>query len=302
MTDAIATGLRSDVLVSRLKSAEAERARLLAMRELRVSEPRRVSAATIERRVKRMRHWLAQGGDLARSVLLEIFRDRIWPQPDGAGRYRWAVFSDGVGTALFDRPALEFPVQGADPAGVGSYGSGGRIWAVPGRPQSTRVKLRFEGQAAMCRAGLRGGRVTCVRADIACLARMSSHIAYKSSSNFLACSSRTRCISSMIGSRGIFFPPVISRRQTAQDSRFSPSAAVNCCPRGSAPREAAGVRERRRRKLQSFSNAPGFQVWEFAKDLFRRHAPRRAAGLSSCGARIALATAPEPSARRYSRP
>ena len=126
MTDAIAKGLLSEALVARLKSAEAERARLLAMRESPVSEPRRVSAATIERRVKLMRHRLAQGGDLARSVLLEIFPDRIWLQPDGVGRHLWAVFSDGVGAALFDRPALVFPVQGADPAGVGNYGSGGR--------------------------------------------------------------------------------------------------------------------------------------------------------------------------------
>ena len=127
ITDAIAKGLVSDALASRLKAAEAERARLLAVREKPVSEPRRMSAATIERRVQLMRQRIARGGDLARSVLQEIFPGRIWLQPDGMGRHLWAVFSDGVGAALFDRPALGFPLQAADSAGVGNSGSGGRI-------------------------------------------------------------------------------------------------------------------------------------------------------------------------------
>lgn len=54
ITDAIAKGLVSDALASRLKAAEAERARLLAVREKPVIKPRRISAATIERRVQLM--------------------------------------------------------------------------------------------------------------------------------------------------------------------------------------------------------------------------------------------------------
>lgn len=127
ITDAIAKGLVSDALASRLKAAEAERGRLLAMREKPASEPRRISAATIERRVEMMKRRLRQGGDIARSALLEIFPDRIHLQPDGSGRHLWAVFADGVGAALFDQPPVVFPTQVADSIRVGNNGSGGRI-------------------------------------------------------------------------------------------------------------------------------------------------------------------------------
>ncbi len=84
ITDAIVKGLVSDALASRLKAAEAERGRLLAMRERPASEPRRISAATIERRVEMMKRWLRQGGDIARSAPGDFPR----PHSPAARRFR----------------------------------------------------------------------------------------------------------------------------------------------------------------------------------------------------------------------
>ncbi len=111
ITDAIANGLVSDALAARMKAAEAERSRLLTMREKPVSEPRRITPATIERRVEMMKRQLRQGGDIARGALLESFPTRMHLQPDGSGRYLRAVHADGVGAALFDQPPAAFPTR-----------------------------------------------------------------------------------------------------------------------------------------------------------------------------------------------
>jgi hypothetical protein len=58
-----------------------------------------------EKRRARMLDRLRQGGEIARGVLREVFPDSIWLQPDGSGRFLWAVFADGLGQALFDRPS-----------------------------------------------------------------------------------------------------------------------------------------------------------------------------------------------------
>jgi hypothetical protein len=59
-----------------------------------------------------MRERLAQGGDIARGVLRELFPNEIWLQPDTSGRFLWAVFDDGIGAALFDYGdiAERFPI------------------------------------------------------------------------------------------------------------------------------------------------------------------------------------------------
>ena len=48
---------------------------------------------------------LRQGGEIARGVLQDVFPDSIWLEPDPAREFFWAVFADGVGAALFDRPS-----------------------------------------------------------------------------------------------------------------------------------------------------------------------------------------------------
>ena len=66
---------------------------------------------------------LRQGGEIARGVLQDVFPDSIWLEPDPAREFFWAVFADGVGAALFDRPSSleQYPYREM------SYGSGGRI-------------------------------------------------------------------------------------------------------------------------------------------------------------------------------
>lgn len=72
--DAIAKGLLSDALATRLTAAEAERARLLAAQSKPVSGPRRISPATLEKRVEMMRRRVREGGDVSRAALRELLR------------------------------------------------------------------------------------------------------------------------------------------------------------------------------------------------------------------------------------
>ncbi len=78
ITDAIAKGLLSDALAIRLRAAEVERTRLLAAQSAPLSEARRPPPMPIEKRVALMRQRLANGGDIARSVLREVFPEMIW--------------------------------------------------------------------------------------------------------------------------------------------------------------------------------------------------------------------------------
>jgi site-specific DNA recombinase len=94
ISDAIAKGLLSDALAARLKAAEAERARLLAERSKPPAVPRMLSVEAIERRRADLLRRLAEGGDIARSVLRELFPNAIQLEPDELGRYLWAVFVD----------------------------------------------------------------------------------------------------------------------------------------------------------------------------------------------------------------
>lgn len=90
--DAIAKGLVSAALAARLQAAEAERGRLMAARAKLASEPRMLSPETIERRIAAIKRRLAQGGDVARSVLRELFPHAILVQPDPSGAHLWAEF------------------------------------------------------------------------------------------------------------------------------------------------------------------------------------------------------------------
>jgi site-specific DNA recombinase len=123
--DAIAKGLVSEALASRLQAAEADRARLIALQQKPTREPGKLSAATIERRVEMMRKRLAEGGEIARGALREVLPNPIWLEPDVSGRFLWATFRDGVGAALFEREDVlgSFPIVGK----VGECGSGGAL-------------------------------------------------------------------------------------------------------------------------------------------------------------------------------
>ena len=58
-------------------------------------EPRKVSTESVERRVKQMRERLAKAGEVANSVLRELFPRGLWLEPDDSGRLLWAVFEWG---------------------------------------------------------------------------------------------------------------------------------------------------------------------------------------------------------------
>lgn len=79
---------------------------------------RRANTEPVARRIDRMRARLAEGGDVARDVLAELFPTSIWLEDNGEQFY--AVFEDGLGSALFGELARpeEFQV-------VENNGSGG---------------------------------------------------------------------------------------------------------------------------------------------------------------------------------
>jgi len=69
----------------------------------------RQSAATLGRCVTDMRQRLAKDGEIARSVLREVFPQSIWLEPIASGRIEWAVFADLLGAALFDQRVTAEP-------------------------------------------------------------------------------------------------------------------------------------------------------------------------------------------------
>jgi hypothetical protein len=109
--DAIAKGLLSDALASRLRAAEAERGRLGAAAQAKPAEPRKLSTESVERRVEVMRGRLAKVGEIAWAALRELFPRAIWLEPDESGKFLWAVFEVGeeiLRSALFDDPAYRW--------------------------------------------------------------------------------------------------------------------------------------------------------------------------------------------------
>jgi hypothetical protein len=56
----------------------------------------------VSKRVALVRQRLAQGGEVARAALRELFPESIWLQANPVRRHFYACFEDGVGAALFD--------------------------------------------------------------------------------------------------------------------------------------------------------------------------------------------------------
>jgi site-specific DNA recombinase len=125
--DAIAKGLLSDALVARLKTAEADRTRLLAAQSKPVSEPRKLAPATIERRVEMMRRRLREGGDVARSALRELLRGESIYLEAAGGHLEALLNEEGLAVALLELPVAARGVFELDAQPVGNNGSGGRI-------------------------------------------------------------------------------------------------------------------------------------------------------------------------------
>jgi hypothetical protein len=80
--------------------------------------------ASAEERAELMRRRLAQGGDIGRAALRELFPKSIWLEDSGR-HYFGAFFDDGIGAALYDWwPDLStFPI--VEDHQVGDSGSGG---------------------------------------------------------------------------------------------------------------------------------------------------------------------------------
>jgi hypothetical protein len=57
---------------------------------------------SVEKRAALMRQRLAQGDEVARAALRELFPESIWLQANPVRRHFWACFEDGLGAALFD--------------------------------------------------------------------------------------------------------------------------------------------------------------------------------------------------------
>ena len=111
LTAAIADGGDIPALLGALKEVQAERAKLQATSGVvPISVARKAATEPVERRAERMRAKLAQGGEVARSVLAELFPQSIWLQAESDRVY--AQFEDGVRAALFDDLARseDFPL------------------------------------------------------------------------------------------------------------------------------------------------------------------------------------------------
>ena len=110
--DAIAQGMVSESLASRLQASEAERGRLITAQKSPPTAARMQSSTTLEGRAAMMRKRLAQGGDIARAAVRDLIPDSIWLDRDSSGRFLWACFADGVGTALLDQEVTpdSFPI------------------------------------------------------------------------------------------------------------------------------------------------------------------------------------------------
>jgi Recombinase zinc beta ribbon domain len=87
----IGAGDYSPAVSATLKAAETELTQLKAAMAAQPRPAHKASREPIERRVKRMREQLAKGGEIAQSVLRELFPIgfKLSPDPNG-GRYLWA--------------------------------------------------------------------------------------------------------------------------------------------------------------------------------------------------------------------
>jgi hypothetical protein len=112
---AIGAGEYSLAISAALKAAEGELEQL--RRVSQVHHPRPVPRASTEplaQRVRRLRHRLAQGGEIARGVLGEVFPDSIWLDVAPSGKHFYAIFEDGIRAALgFDdcSDLSAFPIE-----------------------------------------------------------------------------------------------------------------------------------------------------------------------------------------------
>jgi hypothetical protein len=61
-----------------------------------------------------MRTRLAQGCDVARAVLRDLFQNSIWLEPDSSGQYLWAQFDSDMVSLLYDSPADRAAADRAD--------------------------------------------------------------------------------------------------------------------------------------------------------------------------------------------
>jgi hypothetical protein len=114
IVEAIAGGLISDALATRLNAAEAERTRLVAASRPKGPAPRTAAIVAPEKRIEAMRTRLAQGGDVARAVLRDLFPNSIWLEPDSSGRYLWAQFDSDIVSLLYDSPGDRAAADRAD--------------------------------------------------------------------------------------------------------------------------------------------------------------------------------------------
>jgi hypothetical protein len=94
LVDAITTGGLAEELGPKLKTVRAELERLKALQSKPITARPALSAEAIERRVEEIKRRLAEGGDIARATLRELFPNAISLEPDDSGSHLWAVFLD----------------------------------------------------------------------------------------------------------------------------------------------------------------------------------------------------------------
>jgi site-specific DNA recombinase len=101
LMEAIKAGGDMPVLVSALKEAQEERARLEKAAEGTKGRARRTRPTEpAERRIARARAALAEGGEPARAMLRELFPDGIPLSPDVSKRYLWATLDCDIAPLL----------------------------------------------------------------------------------------------------------------------------------------------------------------------------------------------------------
>jgi hypothetical protein len=112
LVEAVASVGVSAALAARLKSAETERARLLAASKPNAPVVRSITPATLERRVALLRARLAEGGAVARAVVQELFPDQLGLRVEADGNL-WMELRADIGSLipLFDLDVLAmFPL------------------------------------------------------------------------------------------------------------------------------------------------------------------------------------------------
>jgi DNA invertase Pin-like site-specific DNA recombinase len=112
LVEAIASVGISDALAARLKSAETERAYLLAAGKPKTLAARSITPATLERRIALLRARLAEGGAVARAVVQELFPHQLWVRVEVDGKLYLELPADiGSLIPLFDRDSISrFPI------------------------------------------------------------------------------------------------------------------------------------------------------------------------------------------------